>query len=145
MEIPSLQITGTQQDKATIYRNDDPEYLFMIDDIALNKNQSIQLSYDITYKGAQTTSIQVEDTDGPTNIKDGYPDISIQSTDSCLKNRKIIFNKKESAKGFKTYEEKTDNIQDTIDTYLSGANQSQAANITSTLQQSQTQDLNSIP
>ena len=117
----------------------------MIDDISLNNKQSIQLSYDIVYKGIQTTTIQVEDKDNGTTVKDGYPDISIQSTDACLKDRKILFNKKESSRSFKTYEEKTENIQSTINAYLSGAGQNQTNSISSTLQQSQTQDLNNIP
>lgn len=145
LEIPSLQITGVQQDTASIYRNNDEEYLFMIDDISLGKNQSLQISYDITYKGTQTTTIQVEDKDTSTIAKDGYPDIIIQSTDACLKNRKILFNKKENSKNFKTYEEKTEDIQSTINTYLSGANQSQTNNIISTIQQTQTTNIDNLP
>lgn len=104
------------------------------------------MSYEVSYKGSPTTTIQVEDKDTTSNHKDGYPDIIIQSTDSCLKNRKIIFNKKESSKNYKSYEEKMDDIQSKIDAYLTGANQAQTTNIISTIQKStQTTDLNNIP
>jgi hypothetical protein len=100
-----------EQKDAVIYRNGNEDYLFAMDNIQLEKNQSLKISYDVVYRGNQTTNIQVKDIESGKKTTDGYPDISIQSTDACLKNKKILFNKKESSKNYKSYEEYMENIQ----------------------------------
>ena len=109
----------------------------MIDDISLQNKQYIKVSYDIQYRAPKTTSIDVKDEDAGGKTKDGYPDIIIQSTDSCLKSRKILFNRRDAQYNNKTYEEYTDNVQNTMDDYLSGATAQQNKTINDNIQQTQ--------
>jgi hypothetical protein len=71
----------------------------MLDNIVLQNNQSLSISYPVTYKQGTLTQIKVEDeaTTAPVHNKDGYPDISIMSTDPCLKARHIARNTKSSS------------------------------------------------
>lgn len=65
------------------------------------------------------TKINVEDQDlaQENKEKDGYVDISINSTDACQKGKQILFNKNTGNK--RTYEEVFQDIQAEIDEYNS--------------------------
>lgn len=95
-----------------------------MDNIQLNSGAKLSFSYTVTYQQvASTTMIDVKDQDllKKEKYKDTspniYPDISIYSTDSCLKSRWILFNEKTGNK--RTYEQVYDDMQQDINTYNS--------------------------
>lgn len=68
----------------------------MADNIILQDNKTLQISYLVRYQQGALTKIDVKDeyiTD-PLKPKDDYPDISIMTSDPCLKVRHIARNTK---------------------------------------------------
>ena len=105
-----------------IDRDDSEGYQFVIDNIQLNAGESLSFSYKAKYQDQkQVITIAVQDTDliQQNKQKDTYPDIIINSTDSCQKNRRIFFNDKTGIK--RTYEKIYDDIQTEINNYNSWA------------------------
>ena len=103
-------------------RNGPEGYQFVIDNIQLNSGESLSFSYKVNYQAQkQAVTIDIQDTDllKENKQKDGYPDIAINSTDSCQKNRWIFFNDRTGTK--KTYEQIYDDIQAEINNYNSWA------------------------
>jgi len=101
-------------------RNGPEGYQFVIDNIQLNSGESLSFSYKVNYQAQkQAVTIDIQDTDllKENKQKDGYPDIAINSTDSCQKNRWIFFNDRTGTK--KTYEQIYDDIQAEINNYNS--------------------------
>jgi hypothetical protein len=103
-----------------IDRNGPEGYQFVIDNIQLSSGEKLSFSYTVKYQG-QTSAIKinVQDQDllKKSKQKDTYPDISINSTDACQKNRWIFFNEKIGNK--RSYEQIYDDIQKEIDDYNS--------------------------
>ena len=66
----------------------------MVDNINLQANQSIEMSYIVTYQATQLTKIKVQDADVSSMNKplDGFPDIIAQTSDPCLKSQRIARN-----------------------------------------------------
>ena len=72
---------------------------------------------------------------------DGYPDISYQTNDSCLKTTWVLANNHN-----RTYTDITDDIQQSITDYVSGVINNQQTQLTNTFQQiSNTTSVSSAP
>jgi hypothetical protein len=95
------------------------ENQFVIDNIQLASGEILSFSYVAIYQEQSATTIDVQDTDilKENKKKDGYPDIIINTTDACQKNRWLLFNEKTGIK--KTYEQIYEDIQTEINDYNS--------------------------
>ena len=91
-----------------------------MDNIQLASGAMLSFSYKVKFL-AQTPTIKIDVQDQDllkeNKNKDTYPDITINSTDACQKNRRIFFNDKTGKK--KTYEQVFDDIQSEINDYNS--------------------------
>jgi hypothetical protein len=109
-----------------------------MDNIQLRSGQKLSFSYQATYtQETALTKISVQDRDllKQGKSKDGYVDIGIQSSDTCQKGERILFN--ENTRSHRTYEEIFNDIQAVIDSYTSGAQMVQTQKINSILDQIQ--------
>ena len=91
-----------------------------MDNIQLNSGESLSFSYTVKYQQqTPTTKIDVADQDllSQNKRKDTIPDITTNSTDSCVKSRWIFFNDKTGNK--KSYEQVYDDIQKDMNDYNS--------------------------
>lgn len=80
----------------------------------------MSFSYRVNYQAQKSViAIDVQDQDllKSEKYKDEYPDITINSTDACQKNRWIFFNDKTGNK--RVYEQVYDDIQTEINQYNS--------------------------
>lgn len=103
-----------------IDRNGPEGYQFVLDNIQLNSGARLSFSYRVKYQAQKSViTIDVKDQDilKLEKYKDGYPDITMNSTDACQKNRWIFFNEKTGSK--RTYEQVYDDIQSDINQYNS--------------------------
>lgn len=136
-KIPSLVFLTNNTENIKINRDVPEEYQFVMDNIVLNSGDILSFSYTIKYipETASAVSIHVQDQDliKKNKYKDTYPDIRINSTDACQKNRWILFNKKIGNK--RIYEEIFDDIQATINAYNSWAQATQQTAINSMIDQ----------
>jgi hypothetical protein len=127
---------------------DPPDYQLMLDNILLNSGESMKISYIVTYQQPALTKINVQDEDLSDQGKplDTYPDIAIQTSDSCLKTRWILRNNHQASQGYKKYIDVIDDIQQAIDDIVSGAKNDQQTQINSTFQQiNNATDVSSTP
>ncbi len=128
-----------------IDRNTPEGYQFMIDNIVLDAEETIQFSYTIIYKATEIIEIDIEDVALPeeNKEKDGYPDITFANTDPCQKGRWILFNT--TAGEGKNYEEFFEDLQESIDEYTSNAEDVQATAITALIESiSNMQNINDL-
>jgi hypothetical protein len=91
-----------------------------MDNIQLNSGDTLSFSYKVKYQAQKSLiSISVKDDDllKQEKYKDEYPDITINSTDACQKNRWMFFNDKTGNK--RAYEQVYDDIQAEINQYNS--------------------------
>ena len=95
----------------------------MIDNILLQNNQSITISYIVTYHNTQLTKIKVQDEDLSElgKPKDGIPDIVVQTNDPCLKTQWISWNTKNPNSGYKEHQDITQDLDQEMNNYMSGA------------------------
>lgn len=121
-KITSLLFTTDNTGWLLIDRNGPEWYQFVIDNIQLNSWEALSFSYKVKYQAQKSViNIDVQDEDllKESKYKDGYPDIAINSTDACQKNRWIFFNDKVGNK--RAYEQIYDDIQAEMNTYNSWA------------------------
>lgn len=103
-------------------RNPPEGYHFVMDNIQLNSGEKLSFSYKTRYQAEKSLiSIEIKDQDllQEKKYKDTYPDIAINMTDACQKNRWIFFNNKIGNN--KTYTDIYDDIQTELNDYNSGA------------------------
>ena len=93
-KILSFLLTGDHTNGIQTSRDVGPDYQLMLDNIVLNANQSVQMSYIVNYQRPELTKIKVEDKDLSSLGKplDGYPDIIVQTSDPCIKSQWISRN-----------------------------------------------------
>lgn len=117
-------------------RNGPEGYQFVLDNIQLNSWATLSFSYRVKYQAPKSMiSIDVKDQDiiKSERYKDEYPDITINSTDACQKNRWIFFNNNKGNK--RTYEQVYDDIQSEINQYNSWAQAGQETAMNSIVDQ----------
>lgn len=104
-------------DEKNITWLEEDDLLFVLDAIDLDARQSLSFSYEVTYLGEPTVSIEVKDVLFPDAKKkqDTYPDIIVFPLDSCKKYRRVFFNT--ASQNHRSYEEIYDNIQAKLDAY----------------------------
>jgi hypothetical protein len=67
----------------------DADFTYLINNIHLGAGQSLSYKYQLIYKNTQTQFFSIEDIEGTDYklefSKDGYPDIKVQSSNSCIR------------------------------------------------------------
>lgn len=126
-KILSLLFTGSQTQHTQTSRDVWPDYQFMIDNIQLQTNQSVEISYVVNYQKPALTKITVEDKDLSSLNKpiDGYPDIIVQTSDPCIKSQRISRNTRNHSKGYKEYQDLVKDLDTAMSDYTSGARSAQ--------------------
>jgi len=152
-EITSLLVTGTNANiihAMTINQNIGSDYQLMLDNIILQSNETVSFSYVVSYQQPVLSTISVQDEDLSDQGKplDGYPDIAIQTSDPCIKTRRVERNTHQSSQQFKAHQEVTDDIQQTANDYISGATADEQTQMNTTLQNistTQPSNIQSLP
>ena len=114
-----LPFTLTGLKSNIIVHPQDADFTYLIDNIQLSAGQSMSYKYQLIYKDFQTHIISVEDIEG-TDYKlnfsrDGYPDIGVQSENSCMRNMVGFINS--AGNKHRSYMQRDIPIQDLIDEY----------------------------
>lgn len=138
-KIVSRTLTGSHTNGIQTDRNVWSEYQVMVDNILLQTNETLTMSYIILYQEPALTKIKIQDKDlSDVDIhktSDWYPDIIIQTNDPCIKSQRISWNSKSHNKWYKEYVDVIKDLDTKADDYASWARTTQEDQLDSAFQQ----------